>query len=248
MTEPNDIPQKLIDGRTDLVLELVPDMLSAKATDNIGTSLIRWCAYYGDVSAVRHLIKHGATLEDLGPNFDLNGAAFHGHWQLTQYLLEEGADPNSTLESTGETPLHSALTAANRPSSNLIVELLLAHGANPNVKTKAKAETGAFMRDAYTKGETPLHRAAAFGNEDTISLLINAGAEKDSRDVNGDSPLSWASWHQRPGKILQLLSFGAHRIHDLHVKNIQSDHGAGWGSGTSILRMGKIHNNPSDGD
>ena len=248
MAEPNSIPQKLIDGRTDLAVKLVPESLSAQATDGIGTSLIRWCAYYGDVSAVRHLLQHGARLEDLGPNYDLNGAVFHGHWQLTQFLLEEGADPNSKLESTEETPLHSAISSANRPAANLIVELLLAYGADPNAKTKPKKETGAFMRDAYTKGETPLHRAAAFGNEDTIQLLLNAGAEKDSRDINGDSPLSWASWHQRPAKILQLLSFGSHRIHDLHVKHMQSDHGSGWGSGTSVLRMGKIHLSPDNGN
>jgi len=62
MTESNSIPQKLIDGRTDLVLKYVPGMLSAQATDSSGTSLIRWCAYYGDVSAVRHLLNHGADL------------------------------------------------------------------------------------------------------------------------------------------------------------------------------------------
>ena len=248
MSEPNSIPQKLIDGRTDLVLDQVPKTLSSAAIDASGTTLIRWCAYYGDVSAMRHLLNHGARLDDLGPNFDLNGAVFHGHWQLTQFLLEQGADPNVPLESTGETPLHSTLSAANRPVTNLIVELLLAYGADPNAKTNAKAETGAFMRDAYTKGETPLHRAAAFGNEETIQLLINAGAERESRDMNGDSPLSWASWHQRPGRILQLLSFGAHRIHDTHVKNMQSDHGSGWGSGTSIMRMGRIRLDRSDGD
>lgn len=241
MARSNALPQKLIDGRTDLVLELVPEKLPATAMDASGTPLIRWCSYYGDVSAIRHLLKHGTQLEDLGTNYDLNGAVFHGHWQLTQFLLERGANPNIPLKSTAETPLHSALSASNRPSANLIVKLLLTHGADPNAKTKTKAETGAFMRDAYTKGETPLHRAAAFGNEETINLLINAGAEKDSRDMNGDSPLSWASWHLRPGKILQLLSFGAHRIHDMHVRQMQSDHGSGWGSGTSVLRLGKIH-------
>lgn len=229
-------------------MELVPHALSATASDPHGTPLIRWCAYYGDTSAVRYLIGHGAGLKDLGRNFDLNGAVFHGHWQLTQFLLEQGADPNLPLEDTGETPLHSALSASNRPVANVLIKLLLAYGADPNAKTKSKKETGAFMRDAYTKGETPLHRAAAFGNEDTIQILIKAGAEKDKRDINGDSPLSWASWHQRPAKILQLLTFGVHRIHDVHVKKMQSDHGSGWGAGTSQIRMGKIHLDASDGN
>lgn len=97
------------------------------------------------------------------------------------------------------------------------------------------------MRDAFTKQETSLHRAAAFGNEDTIQLLLDAGADKTIKDMNGDSALSWASWHDRPGKILALLCYGEHHIHQLHIKNMQSDHGSGWGSEISVMRLGKIH-------
>ena len=30
----------------------------------------------------------------------------------------------------------------------------------------------------------------------------------DARDANGDTPLSWASWHLRPRAILRLLTYG----------------------------------------
>lgn len=235
------IIQKLADGRTDLVYDLVPEKIRATSEDPNGTSLIKWCAYYGDVSAIKYLLSQGASLEELGPNFDLNGAAFHGHWQLCQFLLESGANPNKASNQTGETPLHNAFCKSNRPAANLILKLLLAYGAKTKVRTKEREETGAFMRDAFTKGETPLHRAAAFGNEETVQLLLNAGADKQAKDMNGDTPLSWASWHQRPGKILQLLTYGSHRISDTHVQQMKSDHGSGWGSGTSILQMGRVH-------
>ena len=93
-----------------------------------------------------------------------------------------------------------------------MVKVLLAHGANPNVATKPGVETGAFMRDARTKGETPLHRAAAFADEEAIQLLLDAGAKIDAKDTNGDSPLGWASWHQRPDSILRKLCYGNFRI------------------------------------
>jgi cytohesin len=51
-----------------------------------------------------------------------------------------------------------------------------------------------------------LHRAAAYASEDTIRLLLNAGADKTIRDVNGDSPQSWASWHWRTRDLVLLLS------------------------------------------
>lgn len=232
--------QKIIDGRTDLVFDYLQKGNDASATDEHGRPLILWCAYYGDVSAVKYLLTKGASLEGLGPNLDLNGAAFHGHWQLVQYLLERGADPKYALPDTGETPLHACIVP-NRPAMNLIIKLLLHHGADPNATTLPHKPSGAFMRDAYTKEETPLHRAAAFGNTETIQLLLDAGAEVNQQDMNGDSPLSYASWHQRPAAILKLLCFGDYKIHPLHVQHMQSDHGAGWGGGMSILRMGKVH-------
>ena len=64
------------------------------------------------------------------------------------------------------------------------------------------------MRDARTRGETPLHRAAAFSDEDTIQLLLDAGAVIDARDGHGDTPLSWASWRRRPDAILRRLLHG----------------------------------------
>ena len=233
--------EKIQDGRTDLVFEYVKAGNEATGTDQQGVSILQWCAYYGDVSAIKYLLSQGASLQELGPNFDLNGAAFHGHWQLCQFLLESGADPRVSLPETGETPLHSVLCSPNRPANNLILKLLLAFGADPNAQTLPGKETGGFMRDAYTKGETPLHRAAAFGNEETIELLLKAGADKTLKDQNGDSALSWASWHGRPAGILQLLTYGEHRIHPQHVQNMKSDHGHGWGGGMSVMRMGKVH-------
>ena len=64
------------------------------------------------------------------------------------------------------------------------------------------------MRDCRTKGETPLHRAAAFGGESTIDMLLAAGAIVDAKDMHGDSPLSWASWYLRPRGILRKLCYG----------------------------------------
>ena len=193
-------------GRTDVVFDLLARGVQSSA------DLMRWCAYYGDVSAIRYLLAHGAELSWLGENLDLNGASFHGHWRLTQFLLENGADPNHPLPDTGEVPLHAALCTADRLSRNIVMRVLLAHGANPNLKTKPGVETGGFMRDCRTKGETSLHRAAAFGDEAAVGMLISAGAQVDAVDMNSDTPLSWASWYTRPTPILRLLCYGSHRI------------------------------------
>jgi len=230
--------QRIVDGRTDLVFDYLAEGHAANSVDSNGMSLIKWCAYYGDVSAIRFLLASGESLESLGENLGLNGAAFHGHWRLCQFLIERGADVNKPLADTGETPLHAAVCKANRPAYNLVLKVLLAHGANSKCVTKVGAETGAFMRDAKTKAETPLHRAAAFGTEETIQLLLGAGARVDAKDMSGDTPLGWASWHLRPDSILRMLCYGGFAIHP--DRNSTFDHGAGWGAMEASL-LGTPH-------
>ena len=211
------ILDRIADGRTDLVFDCASTGLAATAADADGVSLIKWCAYYGDVSAIRFLLANGESLKSLSENLDLNGAAFHGHWRLCQFLIEHGADANHPLPDTGETPLHAALCKAESAGHTEIVRVLLAAGADPNSVTKAGIETGGFMRDCRTRGETPLHRAAAFGTAEAIQLLFDAGAKRDAKDAHGDSPLTWASWHLRPAPVLRKLCFGGFRIHPDHA-------------------------------
>ncbi len=207
------ILDEIVAGRTDLVFEYLAQGNSAKATDADGTSLLQWCAYYGDVSAMKFLLANGASLESLGENLGLAAACFHGHWRLCRFLIEKGAHVNRPEEETGESPLHLTLCTTERLRRNVVLQVLLAHGADPNCATKPNVETGAFMRDCRTKGETPLHRAAAFGDEKAIQMLLDAGAIIDAKDMNGDTPLSWASWYTRPISILRKLLYGNFRIH-----------------------------------
>jgi ankyrin repeat protein len=201
--------KQIVDGRTDLVFEYLSQGHPATAVDKNGVSLIKWCAYYGDVSAIKHLLANGESAASL--ETELNAAAFHGHWRLCQFLIETGASPNQTLDDTGETPLHAALCKASA-SHDRVVRVLLKAGADPNLRTKVGVETGALMRDARTKGETPLHRAAAFANAESVQLLLDGGAVKDAKDAYGDSPLAWASWHLRPDDILRKLCYGSFTV------------------------------------
>jgi ankyrin repeat protein len=234
---------RIADGRTDLVFDLLAQGRPPDARDGRGVSLLQWCAYYGDVSAIRFLCSRGAALDGLGENLDLNGAAFHGHWRLCQFLIENGADVNHPLPDTGETPLHAAVCKADRPAYDHILRVLLAAGANPNRATRPGVETGAFMRDCRTRGETPLHRAAAFGTAEAIQLLLDAGAVLDAKDAHGDSPLAWASWHLRPPAILRMLCHGGHSVHPR--AGWTSDHGRGWGNGMETSLLGTPHSGPA---
>ncbi len=163
------------------------------------------------------LTFHPAVIECLlalgaDPNIQTNengasvvaGLAYVNKLECVRLLLCAGADANRGRDASGETPLHHALTT-REPDRLLLVKLLLDHGADPNAKTKPGVKSYNFWRDVNTRGETPLHRAAAYSPTDTIECLLAAGADRSIRDVNGDSPLSWASWHLRDRVALHLL-------------------------------------------
>ena len=225
-------------GRTDLIIELLslPDWKSLLHEGTVKP--LQWLVYYNDLTGIKAVLHAGGDLSSIDLDAELGNAAFFGHWKVADLLINHGANVNSTTADSGETPLHSALAKAGRPYYYYTVKLLLERGADVNASTKPGISTGAFMRDVRTKGEAPLHRAAAYADERTIKLLLEHGADKEQKDAHGDSPLSWASTHLRPGNILALLSYGKFHISDQHVKLNKSDHGQGWGTGMDWNLLG----------
>lgn len=115
-TSSDAILEEIVEGRTDRVFDYLAAGHSAMEADRNGVTLAQWCAYYGDVSAIRVLLANGASLEALGDNLGLNGACFHGHWRLVSFLIEHGAEVNHPLPDTGETPLHAAISQGDSHS------------------------------------------------------------------------------------------------------------------------------------
>ncbi len=200
-------------GRTDLIHPLTTGPDGAGVLRERGAELLTWSTYYGDVTACRLLVAQGVSLSTLGADLGLNAAAFHGHWQLCEFLLESGATAKYVDPETGETPLHSAMCSSDRERYDLVTGVLLRAGADPNAATIPDVETGSFMRDCRTRGETPLHRAAAFCSPQTIALLLEAGADRERQDARGETPLSWGSWARRSTDVLRPLLYGRFRIH-----------------------------------
>lgn len=105
--------------------------------------------------------------------------------------LEAGADPRAQ-NSTGETVLHMATQLAGDPS---VVEVLLNQGADTEVPI------------AYAGGEYPLHVAATRRDPAFAKVLLTHGANIDTTDHQGQTPLYTAALYSgwEGTKVLELL-------------------------------------------
>eukprot|EP00299_Pterocystis_sp_00344_P010951 c5029_g1_i1.p1 GENE.c5029_g1_i1~~c5029_g1_i1.p1 ORF type:complete len:158 (-),score=31.89 c5029_g1_i1:30-503(-) len=111
-------------------------------------------------------------------------AAYNGHEEVCQVLLDFGAEVN-TQNLDGWTPLH---VVADRGYAN-VCQLLIKNGANVNIPTNT--------------GRTPLHWAVYWGKLDCCRVLTESGANLGIKNDEGQTPLDRA----RQEKRLSVVAF-----------------------------------------
>ena len=97
-------------------------------------------------------------------------AAYFGHAEIVDLLLDHGADPNA--QARNDTRVTSLHAAAARGHSGIIDRLLKA-GADAHVR-----QQGSF---------TALHGAAATGDAAAVEMLLSAGADPDAKNESGQT-------------------------------------------------------------
>jgi cytohesin len=196
------------------VEELVLQGANINYNDAWGNSAVFSAAWEGNTKALDLYYNLGAKISFDDANLLCN-AAYNAKVDSVEWLLKNGENANFSFTSTGENALHYTISKTTEMEDREeIVKTLVAAGADVNKKTLVGKPTLCFMRDAFLKGETPLHRAAAYGNVAIIKMLLDAGADPAKKDANGDTPISWGSWHLRDSEVLRLLVYkGVPGIH-----------------------------------
>lgn len=118
-------------------------------------------------------------------------AIAQGKLDSTRALLDGGADPNRAGPD-GNTPVHLA-AFADHPD---LLRAVLAHGGKPDARNR--------LTDA-----TPLASAVLGGNPVQLQILLDAGADPDQPDRNGDTALHVAARSNAGAAVLSLLERGA---------------------------------------
>jgi ankyrin repeat protein len=144
-------------GRSADVLELLLDKgADPSARDGTGQTPVEIAAAGWRHQAVHLLVSRGADAAALapGPN-GLYWMAELGRVDEARRLLDAGRDPNGGYP---QAPLHRAVAGGHTE----VVELLLEHGADPNLPS--------------ANGESPLAIATEADRERIVALLVASGA------------------------------------------------------------------------
>jgi len=202
------------EGNLTTVEKLVSQGADINYTDNWGNFAMFAAAWEGNIKALDLFYNLGAKISFDEANLLCN-AAYNGKVNSVKWLLDKDENANFSFTTTGENALHYTISKTSEMDDRVeIVRCLIATGIDVNKKTLAGKSTLCFMRDAFLKGEWPLHRAAAFANVNIIKMLLDAGAEPSMKDANGDTPISWGSWYLRDADVLRLLIYeGVPGIH-----------------------------------
>ena len=171
---------------------------------------LMYAARQGSLGALRVLVKAGADLNLSDPDGTtaLVFAIINSHYDAARLLVEAGANPN-LADTAGMAALYAAVDVStlgeiygrpgkkevNDSSALELLNVLLAHGANPNARLKSPALYRAHTpgEPALGEGATPLMRAAKNGDVATMRLLLEHGADPSLRQKNGTTALMLAA-------------------------------------------------------
>ncbi|KAF5637154.1 ankyrin repeat [Fusarium sp. NRRL 52700] len=147
---------------------------------------LSFASEYGRPSVVELLLQRGAAVdsrtecddrEDSGRT-PLSYAARKGHLDVVRKLLHEWNASSDAADDVGRTPLSYA---AEKGHASIVREL---------VKTRANLETRSTST-GWSAGQTPLHFAVRFEDCETVRVLVESGADVNSEDDKGRTPLFW---------------------------------------------------------
>jgi ankyrin repeat protein len=169
-----------------------PYLVFASDCDRHRETRLHYASCNGHKDVVEYLLANKApvdwtTDDDDDRQTPLHYASASGRKQVAAVLLANGADPEAVAYNSGFRPLHSAVRGLHLE----VVELLLAHGANVNARTRSF--------------RTPLRMATALdsGNIGWAPLPISVAGSSSSAAKHMKDPKCMAIavlLHQRGGE------------------------------------------------
>lgn len=235
------------------VVRVLLDMgVDCTTTTRFGATALHWAAKMGHLAVVAALLENEAIVdaktEDESESTPLHWVAESACWMtlfkgrdplpIVKRLLKKGADVNIT-DANGKTVLHHAAengeyatrrkeeknTPGRSPRGIKALDSMEQHAIQAAHQTLVTLliEREADVNTRDNLGMTPLHCAAAYGDEHTVKLLLHRGAEIEAKNNSGKTPLEAGSEYpgtsEAEGVTRVLLDYGAQRTDQLDCES-----------------------------
>ena len=251
------------EGHTQVVRGLIEHGADVHTRTTTGYSALLLAAREGYTETTQALLEAGADVNAAAEDGTtaLVIATIRRHTAYTEFLLDHGADPNL---GPGFTPLHwaagtwdtelndlsngvaegnqwSAFGGLRASDKLFVVKLLLAHDADPNIRTERTPGFGIRVKGhlGNITGGTPFLIAARANDVAVMRELLAHGADPLIPTRNGTTPLMMAAGvghepgitRSMEGEALEAVYLCAELGADVNAVNEAGDtalHGAAW--------------------
>jgi ankyrin repeat protein len=174
-----------------------------KSLDSGGLTPLLYAARENCTACVDVLLRNRADVDLPDPEgvSPLLVAIMNANWDLAKQLIAAGADVNQ-WDIYGEAPLFTAVDLRTRIDGGRasidpmnatkgvdIVNLLLERGADPNMQLLFKPANVRGGGTTFTRGATPLIRAATNGDLEVVKILLAHGADATVYMADRQTPI-----------------------------------------------------------
>jgi ankyrin repeat protein len=174
-----------------------------KSLDSGGLTPLLYAARENCLACVDVLLRNKADIDLPDPDgvSPLLLAIMNANWDVAKQLIAAGADVNQ-WDIFGEAPLITAVDLRNRIDGGrasidplntargaAIVTLLLERGADPNMQLFFKPANVRGGGATFTRGATPLIRAATNGDLEAVKILLAHGADATLYMADRQTPI-----------------------------------------------------------
>jgi len=223
----------------DVILALVDAGANVNVPGKLGILVVFTAAHQGQLSVVKKLVERGANL-----SFETKKGSIYGDGrrpldlarspEVWQYLRAKGAE-------SGRTDYDKALCDAAQEGLDEAVTYFLQRGGNLNARFDETLggftvmKMGGFnipsLRVVKYRGMTALHYACFGGAESVVRLLVEKGADVNTPDADGQTPLDFAL-------------FRGHEKIVSYLRSVKASEGVG---GERMHIRAAIENMPTEG-